>query len=176
MSESDTYLRNPKGVKGGKYGASEQDQEDFEQEKLIKQWLSKSGAGEFEYKHISRKGTARNTIDQRSIRLDAQVQDEPGSRTYADVIAGSDGRDLECRLDASEVDERPKTAADCLDENMDLFFDAIGASEETKIWAKKSIKSAESLRRLRSLMKEEKPFEISPINLELPRQWFSFRG
>lgn len=174
--KDNSYLRNLKGIKGGKFGANGQDQEDFEQEKLIQKWLEREGkSGSIEFKHISRKGTARNTVDQRSVRLDAQVSDERDARTYADVIAGNDGRDLECGLDAVEPDERPETAADRLDKNLDLFFDAIGASEGTKAWAKKSIKSAESLRKLRSLMKDEKPFEISPINLGWPRPWGNFK-
>lgn len=173
-----THIRNPKHLGGtpGKHGLCEQDIEDFEQEKLIQEWLKTTGEaafGEFEFKHISSKGTARNTIDQRSIRLDAQMRDEKDSGTFADIVAGSDGRDLECRLDGPEPE--PKTASEILEENIDLFFDAIGASEGTKKWAKKSIKSAESLRQLRSLMKEEKPFEISPINLELPRRLANFR-
>lgn len=169
------YIRNPKGLSGGKYEANEQDVEDFEQEQLIREWLEREGgAGEFEFKHISSKGTARNTIDKRSIRLDAKVSDEEGSRTYADLIAGCDGRDLECGPVADEPE--PKTAEEKLNENLDLFFDAIGVAEGTKAWAKKSIRSAESLRKLRSLMKEEKPFEISLISLESPKPWGNFKG
>lgn len=169
------YIRDPKGkAPKGKWETNEEDQEDFAQEQLIQEWLRKEGADvEFEFKHISRKGTARNTIDKRSIRLDAKVSDENGSRTYADIIAGSDGRDLECGLGIDQSES--KTPEEELEEAFDLFFDAIGVGEGTKQWAKKSIKSAESLRSLRSLMKEEEQFEISLINLESPRQWSNFR-
>lgn len=166
MSESDCYLRNPKGTKGGKYGPSEQDQADFEQEKLIKEWLEREGrTDEFGYQHINRKGLARNTTVRAQVRLDQQIR-EDGTGTFADLIAGCDGRDLECGRDSDETPDRQETAADRLESELNLFFDAIGVSEGTKKWGMKSVKSAESLRKLQSLMKEEKQLQISPINLE----------
>lgn len=171
---NDPYLRNPKGTKGGKF-ENEQDLDDFAQEQLIKDWLEREGrVAEFEFKHISRHGTARNTLVKAEVRLDAQAFDD-SARTFADLIAGCDGRDLLGGRDADEIDPEPKAPADLLDENIDLFFDAIGASEGTKAWAKKSIKSGESLRRLRSLMKDDKPFEISPINSAWLKPWDNFR-
>jgi len=174
MSKPKPYVRSQRGLKGGKYETCEQDVEDFEQEKLIQEWLDQTGAGEIEFKYISRKGTARNTLDKRSVRLDAQVSDEAGSRAFADIIAGSDGRDLEC---GGVVDEsEPKTAAEKLDENIYFFFDAIGVSEETKVWAKKSIKSAESLRKLPSLMKDDEPSNTLEISSVSPIRLPSFEG
>lgn len=152
-----------------------EDEEDYAQERLIKEWLEREGgARDFEYKHINRQGNARNTLVRAQVRLDQQIN-EDGSGTFADLIAGCDGRDLECGRSDHEANDASTSAADRLENEFDLFFDAIGASEETKIWAKKSVKSAESLRQLRSLMNDEKPFEISPINLELPKRWGSFR-
>lgn len=154
---------------------NDQDEEDFKQEKLIKEWLNREGrSDQFDCQYINRKGNARNTVGTRSLGLDQKIN-EDGSGTFADIVAGCDGRDLECGGDAHEADDGPKTAAIVLDEQLDLFFDAIGIGEETKAWAKKAIKSEESLRSLRSLMKDEKQFEISPINLELPRRWGSFK-
>lgn len=168
-----TYIRNPKGALK-KFGANEQDEADFAQEKLIQKWLRDKGTtGEFEFQYINRKGNARSSNDQKSVRLDSKIKDEAGSETYADIIAGCDGRDLECGIDFDEIE--PKTPAERLDEATDYFFDSIGVSEGTKRWAKKVLRSAESLRKLRSLMKGEKQLEISPINLELPRQWGNFR-
>jgi hypothetical protein len=165
------YVKNPKLKTNSNY--SGEDLEDFEQEKAIREWLEREGrAAEFEYTSINRKGTARNSFNSRTVSLDKKVH-EDGSRTLADLVAGSDGRDLAGGRFLDEVE--PKSAAERLEESIDLFFDAIGASEGTKSWAKKSLKSAESLRTLRSLMKEEKQFEISPINLESPRPWGNFR-
>jgi hypothetical protein len=177
MSKRDAWIRNPKGLPSqGKYEICEQDLEDYEQEKLIQEWLKREGrTDEFESKYISRKGTARNTIDKRSIRLDAQISDEHGSGTYADIIAGSDGRDLECRGDGDEVDRGPAPAAERLESELDLFLDAIGVTEGVKAWAKKSLKSAESLRSLRSLMKEDERFETLTIDLESLPPLRSFR-
>lgn len=78
---------------------SDQDQEDYEQERAIQEWLRKSSPerlGEFESKHITRKGTARNTLVRANFSLDQEIRrDEPGGGTYADLIAGFDGRSLE---------------------------------------------------------------------------------
>ncbi len=169
----DSYIRDPKGTRGGKFGPSEQDEEDCEQEKLIQEWLKQQGsAAEFEYKHINRKGSARNTVVRAQVRLDQKIKDDTAG-TFADLIAGCDGRDLECRLDG--VPTEPKAAAEILDSSIDWFFDAIGVTEDTKQWAKNSLKSAESLRRLRSLMKDDEPWEISTISLESLRRWSNFR-
>lgn len=96
------YVSNEK--RGGKFELCDEDKEDFEQEKLIEEWLEREGrAGAIDFKHITRKGTARNTLDTRSIRLDQKTFDD-GTGTLADVVAGSDGRDLECRLDGVEIE------------------------------------------------------------------------
>lgn len=166
---SKPYIRNQKGfIEGqGKWGICEQDKEDFDQEKIIQEWLKREGRTEqLEYKHISSKGTPRNTLDTRSIRLDQKVSDGESSRTYADIIAGSDGRNLECGLDCDTSDPGPETAADRLEIEFNLFFDAIRASERTKTWAKKLIKLAPNLRNFRSLMSEDEQYETFLINLE----------
>ncbi len=74
----------------------DEDIEDFEQEKLIQEWLRSTGnAGRIELKHTTSKGTARNTLIKAAISLDEKMSDNDDSGTYADLIAGSDGRDLE---------------------------------------------------------------------------------
>lgn len=174
MSEND-YIRNPKGTKGGKYGPSEQDEADFKQEKLIKEWLEREGrADDFRFEHINRKGNARNTGVRAQVRLDQKIQAD-GSGTFADFIAGCDGRDLECAGGDRSLDLEPLSAADRLENELNLFFDAIGVPEGTKKWAMKSVKSAESLRKLQSLMKEEKQLQISPISLELLKPLPNFK-
>lgn len=150
------YQRNPKGVRGGKYGPSEQDEEDCEQEKLIKEWLKQQGANEqFEFKHINSKGTARNTLVRAQVRLDQQVFDDSAG-TFADRIAGCDGRDLECGPDALSVE--PETPEERLNSSIDLFFEAIGLSEEIKQWATKLLKSRETLKSLTLLMNDDAPW------------------
>lgn len=81
----------------------EQDEEDFEQEKLIKDWIGQRRDVEFEFQHINRKGNARNTLIRASISLDQKIG-EDSSGTFADLIAGSDGRDLECGPEPDEVE------------------------------------------------------------------------
>jgi len=82
--------------RGGKYELCDEDKEDFKQEKLIQEWLEREGsAGAIEFKHISSKGTARNTLVKASIRLDEKIFDD-GAGTYADLVVGSDGRDFDC--------------------------------------------------------------------------------
>lgn len=90
------YIRNPKG-KGGKWDTNDQDKEDHEQEQRIQEWLKREGKSfGAEFKHITRKGTARNTLIKGSISLDQKIaEDGERSGTYADIIAGCDGRDFE---------------------------------------------------------------------------------
>ena len=104
MDRKSPYIRNPKDPGGSKYLCA-QDEEDFEQEKQIEAWLAREGrSGELEFQHFNRKGNARNTLVRAQVRLDAQIsEDETG--TFADLIAGSDGRDLELRTDLGRVAE-----------------------------------------------------------------------
>jgi hypothetical protein len=90
----DAYVKSKDGVKKGKWSTNDEDQEDFEQEKQIQEWLKSQGnASSFEFKHINRNGRARNTLVKAAISLDQEIR-EDGSGTFADIIAGSDGRDL----------------------------------------------------------------------------------
>jgi hypothetical protein len=93
---SKAYIKNQKDPGGSKWICA-QDEEDFEQEKLIKQWLEREGRVEqIDYRHINSKGHARNTLVKASISLDQKVSDEADGARFGDLIAGSDGRDLEC--------------------------------------------------------------------------------
>lgn len=77
----------------------DQDREDFEQEKLINEWLNQSQPGRpelLEQRHINRQGNARNTLVRASFSIDQSIgKDNPRGGTFADIVAGSDGRDLE---------------------------------------------------------------------------------
>lgn len=104
------YVRNPKGIARGKYEANDQDHEDFEQERQIKEWLNREGNDRaIDFQYITSKGTARNTILKSSIRLDQKIG-EDGSGTFADIIAGCDGRDFIERgdFDGFEIDASEK--------------------------------------------------------------------
>ncbi len=115
------YIKNPKDQGGSKF-LSAQDQEDFEQEMHIKAWLEREGrAADFGYEHINRKGNARNTLVRAHVHLDAKVQ-EDGSGTFADLVAGSDGRDLECAGGDRPADELSDAPA-----NLDELFCAYAA-------------------------------------------------
>lgn len=104
--ERKPYVRDPNAAGGSKFVSAE-DQEDFAQEQEIQQWLEREGlAGQFELKHITRKGTARNTLVRAEVRLDQEIADD-GSGTFADLIAGSDGRDLYGGGDDIELTPEP---------------------------------------------------------------------
>jgi len=162
------YKRNPKDPGGSKHVCA-QDEEDFAQERAIQDWLEREGrVDDFGFEHINRKGNARNTLVRAQVRLDAKVQ-EDGSSTFADLIAGCDGRDLECAGGDRPADgdaEPTYSAAVHLESELDLFCKGIGLTGGETEWVKKSVKSAASLQNLRSLMKEEKHSEWSRINLE----------
>ena len=73
----------------------DKDQEDFEQEKLIHEWIISQQQSdiEFDFKHINSKGNARNTLVRASFSLDQKISEDTKG-TFADLIAGCDGRDL----------------------------------------------------------------------------------
>lgn len=74
--------------------SNEQDLQDFEQEIEIKRWLECEGrTDKIDLKYISCKGTARNTLLRGAFSLDQKIG-EDSSGTFADIIVGSDGRDL----------------------------------------------------------------------------------
>lgn len=107
------YIRNSKAIIRGKWGITDEDIEDFEQEQLIKNWISQSGTKRFDYKYINRKGNARNTLSRNTVSLDEKVRKD-SSTTFESCIAGSDGRDLESRGESNEnsIDPREKIHGD----------------------------------------------------------------
>lgn len=130
-------VNNEKKKSANKF-LSQEDIDDFEQESLIKEWLEKSkkSAG-FDFKHITSKGTARNTLVRASVSLDQKIS-EDGPGTFADLIAGSDGRDLFEREDINY--------AGIIDEN--LFY--LGLDEELSEWVLKTLKLSTTLNLKRS--------------------------
>lgn len=109
----------------------EQDADDFEQELSIQKWLeSQDEAPEFDFKHISSKGTARNTLVRASFSLDQKIT-EDSSGTFADLIAGSDGRDL---FSGNEP---------TLEDILDAHFVFLGFDEELSEWLIKKLKSSQ---------------------------------
>lgn len=108
----------------------EQDEEDHEQDKAIKNWLENNPQGrdvDFDYKFITRKGTARNTLVRASFSLDREIS-EHGTGTLADFVKGSDGRDLYSGDSVS-----PDVAIDAY-----LYF--LGFEEELTEWIVKMLK------------------------------------
>jgi hypothetical protein len=148
---ADEYIRNPKGTKGSKYGPCEQDEEDFGQEKLIQDWIKSQGnAVEFEFQHINRKGNARNTLVKAQVRLDQQIS-EDGSGTFADLIAGSDGRDLYCGGDVDESQPEPH-------EKIHGYLSALNFNQGEITWLIKTLKL--------SILENKLLLEKSVIDLE----------
>lgn len=131
-----SYVRNPKGKQGGvgKWGANEEDIRDFEQEKIIQDWLNSEGrTGEIEFQHITSKGNVRNTLLKASFSLDQEISSEDGGRTFADLIAGSDGRDLECGGVGDELERDPE-------EQISGYLSALGFNKGDIKWLIKIFK------------------------------------
>lgn len=108
----------------------EQDEEDYEQDKAIKDWIENNPQGrdvDFEYKFINSKGNTRNTLIRAALSLDQQIQTN-STGTFADLIKGSDGRDLYC-------EESP--GADAF---IDAYLNALGLKEGLKEWVIKILK------------------------------------
>lgn len=123
--ETKNYVRNPKGITK-KYGPSEQDEEDFEQEQRIKEWIASQNGGEFGYQYINSKGNARNSGIKASVSLDQKITPD-GTGTFADIIAGHDGRDLECGVGADEDEIDPG-------EKIEVYLLALKFAKEEIPW------------------------------------------
>lgn len=74
---------------------SPEDLKDFEQEKRIKEWLSSQSHEDrgIVLPYTSSKGTARNSRVRAAFSLDQKVCND-SETTFANFVAGSDGRDL----------------------------------------------------------------------------------
>ncbi len=135
---------------------NEEDGQDFEQEKQILLWAEAAGIGEqFNFQHISRKGTARNTLIKAQIRLDQKITYD-SSGTFANFVSGSDGRDLYSGGDHFEPGEM-----------IDAYLYFLGFDEEFTQWLIKMSKSSPNL--------ERSPSETSVIDLESFRLFNRFR-
>lgn len=115
-----------------KWSTNEQDIEDYEQEKQIEEWLGKRNSSKFEYQYINSKGNARNTLIKASFSLDQEIGKDGGG-TFADIIIGSDGRDLECRR---EFDDSRRD----LEEEISWYLLALGFKREELSCLKKILK------------------------------------
>lgn len=113
-----------------KFFLNNEDNEDYEQELAIKQWLEQNGNPGFDFTSINRKGNARHIGDVGCFSLDQKISEENGGGTYADLVAGSDGRDLECGEDLGE-DDNGMSAECCLE----ILLKSIGANKEALRWA-----------------------------------------
>jgi hypothetical protein len=71
----------------------DQDKEDAEQERKILEW-AKSADKQITLTHINQSGTISSSLCRGSFSLDEATSTEERSGTYADIIAGSDGREL----------------------------------------------------------------------------------
>lgn len=111
---------------------NDEDYEDFEQEKKIKEWLSNSSSenagSSFDFKHLTRNGTARNTLIRAAFSLDQNITDD-STGTLADFVTGSDGRDLYDGDATSSI------------EFIDAHFNGLGITGELKTWVIKTLKS-----------------------------------
>src|SRR5947208_2674604 len=110
-----------------------EDIEDFEQEKRIKEWLENQGIGPERdlQPYTTSKGTARNSRVRASLSLDQKIQDD-SKGTFADIIGGSDGRDL-CngRPIEPEIEAR---------EIVRQYLDCLLKKRELVLWVEKTLK------------------------------------
>lgn len=78
--------------------ATEQDFEDFEQEKLINDWLKKTHPGRkdlLESKFTTSTGKARGTLINSDLSLDAPISKDAPDARFEEIVSGFDGRSLE---------------------------------------------------------------------------------
>ena len=112
---------------------SEEDEEDFEQEKKIRDWLNESGSKErFDFKSINREGNARHIGVNAAFSLDQKVGEDTDT-TFADFVAGSDGRDL-----FSGGDAGPTEYLDW--EQLQDYLAMLGMDERLMEWVTKTLR------------------------------------
>lgn len=119
-----------------KYDLAQEDLEDFEQEKRIQEWLASQGEGSdgFVFAYTTSKGTARSSRVRASISLDQKITEDSGSGTFADLVAGSDGRDL---YDGDDSESAPQ-AQDIIR----AYLRALNFTEDLQEWLVKTLKSS----------------------------------
>lgn len=87
--KASTYVKNKKGIKKGKWAPADEDIEDYEQEKLIKEWLKRQATvRQFDYQYINGKGNVRSSLVKASISLDQAVNEDTDTK-FGDLIAGN---------------------------------------------------------------------------------------
>jgi hypothetical protein len=107
----------------------DQDREDFEQEKRVNAWLAEAHPGRaLEATHTTRHGTARNTLVRAAISLDQPVI-EGETLSFADLIPGKDGRELEAGNPEFHFQEH-------FDGVVEQTLDALGFNEGEIGWLK----------------------------------------
>lgn len=122
--------RITKDMKGKNKFLSDEDLKDYEQEISIKKFLHSIGESDdgFDFKYINNKGNPRNFRVRASISLDQKIRKD-STGTFADIIAGSDGRDIEDGR-YTEFDEG---------DAVERILTALNIKGELKKWTKKML-------------------------------------
>lgn len=120
-----------------------EDNEDYEQELAIREWLRRNGSPRFDFTSINSKGNSRHIGDMGSFSLDEKIANDDGCGTYADIIAGSDGRDMESGEACNEDDN------DSLGASLEMLLISIGVKGGVLKWAKVHYRASGQLNLLR---------------------------
>jgi len=120
-----------------KFFLTGQDLEDYEQEIEIKKWLEREGISGFEFSTINRNGNPRHIGDVGAFSLDEKIGDSEESGTYADIIAGSYGRDQE---HGENLRDEGLEALN-IGSSIESLLAPMGLNWEVILWAKKLYKS-----------------------------------
>lgn len=101
------------------------DEEDFEQEKKIKEWADRNNIN-LDYKYTTKNNTAKNSFRDQS--LDKKFSND-NDGCLLDILVGQDGNDLY------------KEAETEFDEILDAHLYFLNIDEETAVWVIKILKS-----------------------------------
>ena len=113
---------------------NKEDQEDYEQEMLIKNWLKESGQqDDFEFKSINRKGNIKHVGDVGSFSLDQRISSEDGYSLFSEIIEGD--KDIDFLTEEEEINELGVIG--CLESLLMI----LKIKKETRIWAIKTYRS-----------------------------------
>lgn len=116
---------------------TDEDVEDYEQERAIREWLSRENkSDDFNFTAITRNNTVKRTNLRAAFSLDQKLSID-GEDTFYEVVAGDDGREL---YQANEI--RPE-------EYIDAYLSCMGFNEEDTEWLIATLKLSERASRSR---------------------------
>lgn len=96
---------------------TDQDKEDYEQEKLIQEWLGENGKQYFKYANTTSTGNIKHSTGYYAISLDQPIRNSGGDSTYHEITTGSLFDN-----DSDESEFEPRDASQIIKSNLEYLL------------------------------------------------------